>query len=134
MTVVIVDYAGLGGPEKGSRKVPGRLSGKFVQIRNGDKEYLVFSTADRAPYHADIVRLLCREKGLDGVYDEGRKRFDISEPGWIIAGGGKFEIDGVQRYVRFYDNSMAYGRFDSGQLKEKLHSADMLKGFEIRIE
>ena len=134
MTAVVIDYAGICSSEEGKKAVSEKRSGKFVQIRNDDREYLVFSTADLTPYHADIVERFCREKGLHGTYDGARKRFDISDTAWVIAGGGKFEIDKEQRYIRLYDNSMAYGRFDSQKLSEKIRGTDLPKDLEIRIE
>lgn len=114
--------------------IPAVRNGKFVQVRHGDTEYLVFSPKEFSPYHADILERFCRERFIDGVYQEGKKRFDIHDAEWVIQGGGKFEIDETKRYIRFCDNSMAYGRFDARGLREKVCRSDMLKDYEVKIE
>jgi hypothetical protein len=109
-------------------------SGKFVQVRHGDAEYLILSPKEFSPYHADILERFCRERSIDGAYQEGKKRFDIHDAEWVIQGGGKFEIDDKKKFIRFYDNSMAYGRFEARGLRKKVHRSDMLKDYEVRIE
>jgi len=112
---------------------PAKRNGKFVQMRHGETEYLVFSPREISPYHADILERFCRERSIDGAYEDGRKRFSIHDAEWIIQGGGKFEIDETERYIRLYDNSMAYGRFDERGLREKIRQSDMLKDYEVII-
>lgn len=114
--------------------IPAARSGKFVQVRHDDIEYLVFSPKEFSPYHADILERFCRERSIDGSYQGGKKRFDIHDAEWVIVGGGKFEIDEAKRYVRFYDNSMAYGRFESRGLRDKIRRSDMFKDYEVKIE
>jgi hypothetical protein len=132
--IVIVDYSA--GYYAGVAKtaVPAVRVGKFVQVRHGEIEYLVLSPKELSPYHADILERFCRERSIDGAYQEGKKRFDIRDAEWVVQGGGKYEMDETKRYIRFYDNSMAYGRFESKGLKEKVRGSDMLMDYEVRIE
>jgi hypothetical protein len=134
MKLLILDYADLFYREKAGHKKPARRAGKFVQIKHEDTEYFIFSPKEITRYHADLVQLFCQEKGIDGSYNEQIKRHDIHDPSWIIMGGGKFEIDDEERRLRLYDNSMAYGRFDSRGLKKRLLSDQRLSGYTIRIE
>lgn len=131
MKVLFIDYAEA--YYSGAAGMPERRSGKFVQIRNGPVEYLVFSPKELTPYHAGIVERFCREKGLTGSYDAKSKRFDIEEPGWAVAGGGKFELDGKEKVIRFYDDSMAYGRFDPKGLKDKIRSIGRFSAYTVQI-
>ncbi len=131
---VIVDYSTNYYKDIAKTELPAATNGKFVQVRHGDTEYLILSPKALSPYHAEILERFCRERSIDGSYQEGKKRFDIRDAEWVIQGGGKFEIDKTKRYIRFYDNSMAYGRFNSKGLREKVRGSEMFKGYEIRIE
>ncbi len=132
--VIIIDYSMKYYADVARAAMPAARNGKFVQLRHGDTEYLVLSPKEFSPYHADILERFCRERSIDGAYQEGKKRFDIRDAEWVIRGGGKFEIDETKRYIRFYDNSMAYGRFEARGLKGKVRRSDILKGYEVTIE
>ena len=134
MKVVLVDYSGLHDPisEKTSRL--DKKNGKFVQIRKGDTEYLVFSSKELAPYHAHIVEHFCLERAIRGAHEGEGKRFSIRDSGWIIVGGGKYEMDKEHGFIRIYDDSVAYGKFDKKGLEEKIRSIDAFHDLEVRIE
>lgn len=132
MDVVFVDYSGTYYSGK-NESVPDKINGKFVQIRNKQTEYLVFSPKELTLYHANIVERFCLERGLKGAYAGEGKRFDIRKPGWGVVGGGKFDIDKTQKQIRLYDNSLAYGRFDSKGLKEKISSTGKFPGYSVVI-
>ncbi|TAN44686.1 MAG: hypothetical protein EPN22_05695 [Nitrospirae bacterium] len=134
MKTIIVDYSKaidaktpVAGDQSGS-------SGKFVQIRHEDSEYIVFAPKETAPYHADIIEKFCAEMGIDGFLDKQEKRFEIHDPAWDIVGGGKFEMDRQGLYVRLYDNSMAYGKFERDGMEDKLRGTEEFAGYEIRVE
>jgi len=134
MKVIFIDYSEIYYQDAAKTALPEKRTGKFVQIRNNDTEYLVFSPKELTPYHAGLVERFCAEKGLKGSYDDKNKSFAVHEPHWIVVGGGKFEIDSTEKYIRLYDDSMAYGRFDSSGLKEKIHSISALSGYTVLIE
>lgn len=132
MNMVLVDYSDVYYSGK-TESVPDKIAGKFVQIRNKQTEYLVFSTKELALYHANIVERFCLDRGLKGAYAGEEKRFDIREPGWIIVGGGKFDIDKSSKQIRLFDNSLAYGRFDSKGLAEKIKSIEKFSDYQVMI-
>ncbi|MDA8240757.1 MAG: hypothetical protein M0Z67_10355 [Nitrospiraceae bacterium] len=134
MKTVFIDYSGMyySGGKKAS--LPDNRSGKFVQLRKDDVEYLVFSPSGLTAYHAEIVERFCRDRDIDGVYNTEKKRFDIHDQTWVVAGGGKFEIDGPGKRLRLYDNSMAYGRFDPRGLRERILQVEALKDYSVMIE
>ena len=114
--------------------MPEKRTGKFVQMRRGDTEYIVFSPRGFDSFHANIVERFCVEEGIKGSYDSKRKRFVIHGSSWVIVGGGKFDVDRAKKSVRLYDNSMAYGRFEKKGLKEKIVQIEEFKGYEVSIE
>ena len=132
--VIFIDYSEKYFRDIAKTTVPDRRAGKFVQIRNNDMEYFVFSPKELTPYHADLVERFCAEKRLEGSYNEKNKSFIIHEPAWVVAGGGKFEIDKTEKLIRIYDNSMAYGRFDSEGLREKILSISGMSDYKVLIE
>ncbi len=133
MNVILVDYSEVSGSLEAAPPFASR-SGKFVQIRHKNTEYLILAPKEVALYHAGIVERFCREKGLRGSHNGEGKRFDIHEPSWVIVGGGKFEADKGKKYIRFYDNSMAYGKFDSKGMRRKILSIGKLSDYTVELE
>src|SRR3990172_10538159 len=112
MAIELIDYTPLYYTAIAKTDIPPVITGKFVQIRNESMEYLVLSPKEFTKYHANIVERFCLDKGIEGSYDEDRKRYEIYGREWAIVGGGKFEIDAKKQTIKFYDDSMAYGKFD----------------------
>lgn len=134
MTTVFIDYTPLYYTTVAKAPMPPVISGKFVQIRNESAEYLVLSPTEFTKYHADIVERFCFDKGIEGSYDSERKKYNISDTAWTIVGGGKFELDAIKKILKFYDNSMAYGKFDAKGLAEKILSIPDFSGYAVLIE
>jgi hypothetical protein len=134
MAIELIDYTQLYYTAIAKTDVPPVIIGKFVQIRNESLEYLVLSPKEFTKYHANIVERFCLDEGLEGGYDPDRKRYDIYDQEWDIVGGGKFEIDTTKQTIRFYDDSMAYGKFDSRGLPEKVSSLPAFSGFAVVLD
>jgi hypothetical protein len=132
--VILIDYAEMHYHGFGGTEIPKCYRGKFVQIRNGPAEYLVFSPKEFTRFHADIVRHFCRERDISGIFNGENKKFEIHDPLWVVAGGGKFEMDRGEKILRLYDNSMAYGRFDRKGLKEKILGVAEMSDYKVRID
>jgi hypothetical protein len=71
---------------------------------------------------------------IPGVYNSQNKSFEIHDPAWVVAGGGKFEIDRNKKFLRLYDNSMAYGKFDRKGLKKKILSIAEFLNYKVHID
>ena len=134
MTIVFIDYTHLYYTAIAKTGVPPARSGKFVQIRHGSTEYLVFSPTEFTKYHANIVERFCLDRGVEGGYDSGGKHYNISDRAWIVTGGGKYEIDTDRKTIKLYDKSMAYGKFDIPGLHDKIRSLPEFHDFAVRIE
>ena len=134
MAMVFIDYTHLYYTAIAKTGVPPTRSGKFVQIRHRSTEYLVFSPKEFTKYHANIVERFCLDKGIEGGYDSGGKRYAIADRAWIVAGGGKYEIDTNKKTIKLYDNSMAYGKFVIPGLREKILFLPEFYVFTVRIE
>jgi Janus/Ocnus family (Ocnus) len=134
MPLVLIDYISFYYTSIVQSAIPPVVSGKFVQIRNGNTLYLIFSPKEFTKYHANIVERFCMDKGIEGSYDTKREKFSILDQTWLITGGGKFEWDGNKKTIKLYDNSMAYGKFKTEGLKEALASLPEFSGYLITIE
>ena len=132
--MVFIDYAQLYYREMLRTEIPSVVSGKFVQIRSGSAEYLVFSPKEFTKYHANIVERFCLDNGLEGNYNTEGKRYDISDQAWSIAGGGKYEMNTGRKTIRLYDDSLAYGKFNKQNMADKILSFDEFTGFTVVIE
>lgn len=133
MTLVFIDYTPLYFTAIARTPVPPVMGGKFVQIRNDETEYLVFSPQEFTKYHAGIVERFCLDKGIEGFYASERKRYEVYDKAWIVVGGGKFQIDRGRMTIRLFDDSMAYGKFDREGLSEKCLSLPEFAGFTVLI-
>jgi hypothetical protein len=134
MAIVFIDYAHFYYRAIAHTEVPAVINGKFVLIQNDATEYLVFSPKEFTKYHANIVERFCLDKGIAGGYDSEVKRYVIADRAWAVAGGGKYEIDTMNKTIKLYDNSMAYGKFEIQGLKRKILSLPAFSHFAVRIE
>jgi hypothetical protein len=134
MALIFIDYTPLYYTSVAGTPVPPHVSGKFVQIRNEKTEYLVFAPKEFMKYHAGIVERFCLDKGVEGSYDSGKKRYEIFDRSWTVAGGGKFELDRDRMTLRLFDDSMAYGKFDRTGLAEKLLAFPDFAGLTVFID
>ena len=132
--VTVIDYTPFYHTSVAGTPLPPVTTGKFVQIRHDKTLYLVLSPRELAKYHANIVERFCMDKGIEGAYDAKRERFLIGDQAWQIVGGGKFERDMNKKAIKFYDNSMAYGKFDATGVKEALQALPEFSGYTILIE
>ena len=131
---IIIDYSFFYFKEIAKTDIPYKHAGKFVQIKNGNTEYLVFSPKELCAYHANIVERFCLDKGIKGSYNKKQDIFTIYEQGWSILGGGKYEADTVERQLLIFGDSMAYGRFIQEGLREKIEGIEPYKGYIVSID
>lgn len=134
MNTVFIDYAQFFYRDILKTDLPPFISGKFVQIKSGSTEYFVFSPKEFTKYHANIVERFCLDHGIEGSYDTEGKRYDIQDRQWIIAGGGKYEIDARRRSIKLFDDSMGYGKFDAEGFADKIKSTAEFKEFSVHLD
>ena len=131
MKCVLVDYSG-SFRNTGQASLPKR-SGKFIQIRTGDTEYLVFSTADLSQYHANISERFFTDHGVWGTYNSKRDFYRIDDPAWEIVGGGAWSADYDSKTLHLSGISQAYGRFDEAGLHTRVKAFREFHGFNVTI-
>ena len=134
MAFFFIHYARLFYQAVAKTAVPSLITGKFVQLRNGPNDYLVFSPKEFTKYHAHIIERFCMDNGLEGKFDVKGERYSITDTAWKIMGGGKYEIDSVQKTLRLYDDSMAYGKFRKAGLAKSINSLPEYSDFRIMVE
>jgi len=134
MSFVIIDYTTLYFTDLAKTPVPPVVTGKFVQIRQGPRTYVVFSPKVFTKYHSHIVERFCWDRGLEGSWDARGERFDIEDTSWKIMGGGKFDRDEGKKLLRLYDDSMAYGKFDDRGLRDVFAALPDFADYAVIIE
>ncbi len=134
MDVTLIDYIPFYYTSLSKEPAPSIITGKFVQIRHDNTLYLVFAPQGLSKYHANIVERFCVDNGIDGSYDSERKRYNMNDQDWIVAGGGKFAIDRKQKTIKLYDDSMAYGKFDKTGLRDAIGTLREFSDFTIQVE
>jgi hypothetical protein len=95
------------------------VEGKFLQIRLGSRDYLIFAAAGEHRYHNQILARFLSQQGIPHHW-EGAERLVVSHSQLAVAGGGRFRLDPVQESLRVWDSSSVYGRFDAARLAAQL--------------
>ena len=134
MPIILIDYTPMYYTSLAGTRVPPVVTGKFVQIRNGNTLYLILSPKEFTKYHANIVERFCMEKSIEGRDDVKREKFTITDQEWEIIGGGKFESDTNKKAIKLYDNSMAYGKFNATGLEKIIGAFPEFSGYTTSIE
>jgi len=134
MPITFLDYTPFYFTSIAGTPTPSAVTGKFVQVRNGNTLYLVLSPKELTKYHANIVERFCMDNGIEGSYDSRREKFTIADRAWQVGGGGKFERDMNKKAIKLYDNSMAYGKFDATGLEEALAALPEFVGYSVLVE
>ncbi len=134
MPITFIDYTSFYYTSVAQMGIPPVTVGKFVQISRGNELFVVLSPKELTKYHANIVERFCMDKGIEGSYDAKREKFTIADQSWQVTGGGKFERDANKKAIKFYDNSMAYGKFRAEGLREGLQALPEFSGYAILIE
>jgi hypothetical protein len=133
MPITFIDYTPFYYTSLARTSVPPVTTGKFVQIRRGQELFLVLSPKELTKYHANIVERFCMDKSIEGTYDAKREKFLVTDRSWQVVGGGKFERDEHKKTIKFYDNSMAYGKFDVTGMRATLAALPEFAGFSITM-
>jgi hypothetical protein len=132
--MVLIDYTSFYYTSIAGTPMPPATTGKFVQIRTESTLYIVLSPKEFTKYHANIIERFCMDKGIEGSYDKEGTKFIIADTAWKVLGGGKFERDANKKTIKFYDNSMAYGKFDPIGMKDALQALPEFRGYAVIIE
>lgn len=113
--------------------VPGIREGKFVQIRHGDDEFVVFSPKGLCKYHSHIVGHFAKSEGLTVSTSRDRDAVEFDDPAWRILGGGKMLIDDNDKRIALGGSSQVYGSFERPGLGEKLGDIDEFVKYEVNL-
>jgi hypothetical protein len=117
-----------------SKPLPHKRGGKFVQLRNSECEFLVFSPKELSGFHANIVERFCIMHKLKGRYTNRKMDcYEIENQEYEIIGGGKWHIDTLEKRLVLFDTSGTYGRFESKGLKERIVALGNMSGYQIQI-
>lgn len=133
MKFVFIDYSEHYYRHVKKEELPGRREGKFIQVRGRGAEYLVLSPKAFSPYHANIVERFFLSQGLQGSYNHKRDHYLPRSEGWSVVGGGSWAMDSSTVKLVLRGTSMAYGKFDSRGLGERLRAMPELAGIQIEI-
>ena len=101
------------------------VEGKFVQLRLGVRDYLLFAAATEHRYHNQIIARFLSEQRIPHRW-EGKENLVTDHPDLAVIGGGRFRLDPTRLSLHVWDNSSVYGRFDPYRLAEQLAAAGPL--------
>ena len=113
--------------------LPPYRKGKFIQVADGETEYVVLAPYELATHHAVILERFCMQHEVKGIWARKPSVFRILDGEWEVLGGGHFVIDDEERSLRLFGESTSYGSFDRDGLKGKLATVPALQGYSLRI-
>ena len=130
----LIDYSEVWYRRLAKTSLPDIRSGKFVQIRNDEDEYVVLSPPELSKYHATIVERFCELRGIRGEYNPKRDYYFVKDSEWVVIGGGFWQLDTTRRTLRLSGASTAYGRFDNENLLKNIKAVDPWMDFTVTVE
>jgi hypothetical protein len=133
MAFHLIDYSEIWYRYLAKTSLPESRSGKFVQIRNDEEEYVVLSPSELSKYHANIVGRFCELRGIRGEYNPKRDYFFVQDSEWEVVGGGFWQLDTMGRTLRLSGASAGYGIFDDENLLKDIGSLEAWKEFSVSV-
>jgi hypothetical protein len=129
----LIDYSEIYYRRLAKAPMPSVRSGKFVQIRSDDEEYLVLSPPELSKYHATIVERFCGLRDIRGEYNPARDKYFVNDPEWDVIGGGFWELDATKKSLRLSGASTMYGMFDDEHLRKDIASLEAWKDYAVSV-
>jgi hypothetical protein len=96
--------------------------GKFVQLRLGDLEYLVFAPKQLAQFHNQILARFLADRDIEHHWVSDQS-LAFEHDTLRVIGGGRFRLEPSAQSLALWDNSRAYGRFDERGLAARIKAA-----------
>lgn len=110
------------------------VQGKFLQLRLGGNEYLLFAPKQLHGFHSQILAQFLKDRALAHHW-ESEQTLKVDAAGVEVVGGGKFRLDTAARRLELGDNSQAFGRFHDHGIADRIKSAGhRWSGFDIHID
>jgi len=115
-------------------ELPEKRAGKFIQITDGNREYIVLSPKGLYQFHANIAERFCEDRGVVGAYRSKKKEYYIIyDPDWQILGGGFWEINDREKRLMLEGSSQAYGKFHTEGLAKRLEETKKLQEYRVIV-
>ncbi len=131
---ILKDYSKAYFKTTAKKDIPQKRTGKFIQTRKADTEYLVLAPKELKVYHANIVERFFMENGIKGKYNKKHDYYKIDDPDWEIVGGGTWKINEKDKTLLLSGSSKVYGKFDRRGIREKILGVKGFSDYEIKIE
>lgn len=129
----LIDYSEVCYKMLGQKDIPKNRGGKFVQICDNAKEFIILSPRELSVYHANIVERFCALRDIKGAFNKKHDHFKVFDLDWNIIGGGMWKINEIDKIIRFFGVSKAYGGFYSMGLKEKINAEARMLDYKVIV-
>ena len=93
--------------------------GKFLQLIWREREYLVFASSEIHRYHNQILAHFLTDSAIPHRWVT-RETLEFAHPALNVIGGGRFRVDTGERSLALWDDSQAYGRFQTSGLTDRI--------------
>lgn len=114
---------------------PGRITVcKFVVINNAASSKLIFGPVSDFPYHAALVKRFCDERDIAAGWGKKPDLYMIYDLSYRVSGGGWMGYQPRQKFIRFFGQSTAYGRFEPNAVKQLFTSDLTYAGFTFAVD
>jgi hypothetical protein len=128
-----IDYSEAYFRQLNESDIPPLREGKFVQLKNGEDEFIVFAPKGLCKYHSDIVVRFGEIENESVAVSSRGDSAEFDDPMWKIIGGGKMRINDDGKSVDMTGASQVYGPFRKPGLADRLAAAPNLAGYRINI-
>lgn len=128
-----IDYSEAYYHQLNESDIPPVREGKFVQLMNGENEFIVFAPKGLCKYHSDIVIRFGKIENESVAISSRGDSAEFDNPEWKIVGGGKMRVNDDDKTVDMTGASQVYGTFRKLGLPERLAATPNLTSYRINI-
>lgn len=114
-------------------KTDANLSGKFVIISNNGYLNLIYGPIGSYSYHANLVSQFCNLFKISSGWENRPDLYVIYDSEYRIRGGGWFEFKFMEKKLKIFGYSTAYGSFTKQDFLDINSDNKDFSRFEIEI-
>ena len=109
------------------------LTCKFVTLLVDGTPHLVVGLVTEFPYHANLIDRFCGERNIASGWEHKPDLVEIYDAGVQTHGGGWMRIDPVNKSIKIYGRSTAYGTYDRDVVTEVISNHQEYSEFSLQL-
>jgi hypothetical protein len=109
------------------------LTCKFVTMLVEGTPHLVVGLVTEFPYHANLIDRFCSERNIASAWEHKPDLVEVYDASVEIHGGGWMRIDPINRHIKIYGRSTAYGTYDRDFVTDVISNHQEYSDFSLQL-